>query len=115
MRLGTVETFDDYDAGTVGTWRGSPINDELLYLAVCVNGEAGEFAEKVKKAYRDDNGVLTEHRREAILYELGDVLYYLTRTAIMLDSSLREVAQMNYNKLADRKARGVLGGEGDER
>ncbi|MBR3253121.1 hypothetical protein IKF85_00125, partial [Candidatus Saccharibacteria bacterium] len=41
-----------------------------------VTGEAGEFADKVKKILRDKKGEFTDEDREAIIKELGDVLWY---------------------------------------
>lgn len=78
-------------------------------------GEAGEVQGKIKKIIRDDNGVITDDKREAILDESGDVLWYLARLAKELGSSLEEVAQRNLDKLADRRARGVVTGSGDNR
>ena len=47
--------------------------------------------------------------------ELGDVLWYLTRSANELGYSLVDVAEINLIKLTSRKERGVLQGSGDER
>lgn len=116
-----VLTFQEFDWVTDETWMGSPVSPELLYLTVCITGEAGEIAEKVKKWYRDGGErrgfgfELTRECRTRLLLELGDVLYYLSRMAQALGSSLEEVAQKNVEKLASRKARGVLHGDGDER
>lgn len=82
-----------------------------VYPALGLAGESGEFADKIKKAWR--NGTLID--REAALRELGDVLWYVTVAARDLDSSLEEVARMNIAKLADRAKRGVIKSEGDDR
>jgi NTP pyrophosphatase (non-canonical NTP hydrolase) len=87
----------------------------LVYTALKLNGEAGEVAEKVGKILRDDSGVLTLEKREALIKELGDVLWYVAATARELNVELETVAEQNLNKLADRKARGVLQGSGDSR
>ena len=39
------------------------------------------MAEKIKKAIRDDGGVLTDERRKAVAAELGDVLWYVAQLA----------------------------------
>ena len=52
---------------------------------------------------------------DAIKKELGDVLWYVAMVARELDLSLEDVAQANLDKLASRKERGVLSGNGDNR
>lgn len=103
----------------------------LVYTALKLNGEAGEFAEHVGKSMRDDallitygeyqadpkasTEVLTLERREALLKELGDMLWYISAASVELGSSLSEVARMNLGKLASRSSRGKLQGSGDNR
>lgn len=87
----------------------------LLYVTLGLTGEAGEVAEKVKKMLRNDNGVLSEEKRIAIKHELGDVLWYISQAARLLDFSLSDIAQANIDKLKDRRARGVIKSEGDNR
>lgn len=86
----------------------------LLYVGLGL-GEAGEVQGKIKKVLRDDNGVVTPEKREAILSELGDVLWYAAQIATELDANLSDVAQANLDKLAGRKERGTLTGSGDVR
>lgn len=87
----------------------------LTYVSLGLGGESGEVQEKVKKALRDDNGVVTDATRVGIAKELGDVLWYVARVAAEIDITLEDVAKMNLNKLADRLERGVIGGSGDDR
>ncbi len=86
----------------------------LAYVGLGL-GEAGEVQGKIKKILRDDNGVVSDAKREAILAEVGDLLWYAARVVDELDSSLELVAEGNLHKLNSRKERGVLGGSGDER
>tara|TARA_R110000737_G_C14529529_1_gene476930 strand:- start:852 stop:1166 length:315 start_codon:yes stop_codon:yes gene_type:complete len=74
-------------------------------------GEAGEVAEKIKKLLRDK----TRFSSADIIKELGDVVFYVTALANYYDSDLDAVIQDNVLKLDDREARGVLGGNGDNR
>jgi len=53
----------------------------IEYLNCGVIGETGELAEEIKKMLRDDNGHLTDARRDAIRIEAGDVLWYLSAIA----------------------------------
>jgi NTP pyrophosphatase (non-canonical NTP hydrolase) len=87
----------------------------LTYPALGLCGEAGECAEKVKKAIRDDGGVLSEERRAALAAELGDVLWYLAQLATEAELDLGEIAEDNLAKLLSRRDRGVLQGSGDAR
>ena len=80
-----------------------------------LGGEAGEVLDKVKKIMRDDGGVITDGRREAIKGELGDTLWYLAVLCTELGLSLDDVAAANVQKLKDRKERGVIKGSGDYR
>jgi NTP pyrophosphatase (non-canonical NTP hydrolase) len=77
--------------------------------------EAGEVAGKIKKIFRDKDGVIGEAEWEALKAELGDVLWYLAQTCTELDISLDEVAESNLNKLLDRQARSTIRGDGDNR
>ena len=83
--------------------------------ALGLTGEAGELADKIKKVYRDKGGVFKHEEREAIVKELGDVLWYLTRLGATLGFSLEQIAEINVEKLADRAKRGKIGGSGDDR
>jgi NTP pyrophosphatase (non-canonical NTP hydrolase) len=74
----------------------------ISYLALGLNGEAGEVAEQIKKAIRND-GYLSNERREKIIQELGDVLWYITRIAVEFDVSMAEIAVANIEKLENRK------------
>ena len=86
-----------------------------LYPALGLAEEAGEVAGKYAKAIRDEEGVISEKRKVAIVKELGDVLWFVAELATCLDVDLDVVAEMNLQKLASRKERGVIGGSGDER
>ncbi len=87
----------------------------LLYPTLGLCGEAGEVAEKVKKMIRDDGGVLSDQRRDALAAELGDVLWYVAQLATEARLDLDAIARDNLDKLASRRRRGALSGSGDER
>lgn len=112
-------SFDEYDADSaqtdVGDRAQKALGHDWLYYLLGIMGEAGELSEKVKKLYRDHDGVMSDEYRLSILYELGDILWYVTRLSSKLDSSIAEVALLNRHKLFSRKKRKVLHGEGDNR
>ncbi len=78
-------------------------------------GESGEFAEKMKKIYRNNQGTMNEIERAELLKELGDVLWYISTLANYLGSDLQSVADGNLNKISDRAKRGVVASKGDNR
>lgn len=87
-----------------------PEEMDLPYTALGLVGEAGEYAEKVKKLIRDN----TWDPMQSAL-ELGDVLWYLTNAARSCGYSLEEVMLMNMAKLRSRADREALRGSGDNR
>ncbi len=87
----------------------------FIYPALGLAGEAGEVAEKCKKILRDKNGVVDADDSSSIAKELGDVLWYVSVLASELHLSMDVIAQINLNKLASRKERGVITGSGDNR
>lgn len=114
--------------------QGTPIG--LAYCALKLNGEAGELAEHVGKAMRDDdflpvsqcsredppfwlvanlNGVLTPERKALLIKEVGDVLWYASAICNELGISLEDAATQNLVKLWDRSKRNTLQGSGDNR
>jgi NTP pyrophosphatase (non-canonical NTP hydrolase) len=114
--------------------QGTPLG--LTYCALKLNGEAGELAEHVGKAIRDDGilpiankayvdesaigtvslyETLTTERRELIIKEIGDCLWYLSALCNELGITLAWAMLSNLRKLADRTKRNALRGSGDER
>lgn len=89
----------------------------IVYPTLGLTGEAGEVADKVKKVLRGDNGTreFDDEAREAIAYELGDVLWYAAALAKDLGYDLEVIARMNLRKLQDRQSRSVIHGNGDNR
>ena len=87
----------------------------LSYAALGLAGEAGEYAEKVKKLIRDDKGVLTPERGGAMRKELGDTEWYATENARLIGSNKDDVIWANEQKLKDRIERGTRHGDGDNR
>lgn len=104
--------------------QGTPIGLDYVALKGC--GEAGEFAEHVGKAMRDDRLInvvdgavsfepLTPERHAALVKEIGDQLWYLAAKCNELNITLAQAALVNIEKLFDRTSRDTLRGSGDER
>ncbi|HUA13528.1 MAG TPA: nucleoside triphosphate pyrophosphohydrolase family protein [Candidatus Sulfotelmatobacter sp.] len=109
-------TFEEYQKRALTTviTKQDKFKDTLHWV-LGINGEAGEVAEKIKKIIRDKDGVISEEDKKEITKELGDVLWYIAVLAHQLGYKLDDVAETNLNKLASRKKRGVLTGDGDNR
>jgi NTP pyrophosphatase (non-canonical NTP hydrolase) len=113
----TSEDFDFNAYQQAAARTGAPIATDhpIVYPTLGLVNEAGEVAGKVKKIFRDRQGVITDADREALTLELGDVLWYLSELCTRLGIRLEDVAARNIAKLADRASRGVLLGDGDMR
>lgn len=111
-----------------------PSSENFSYMFLNLVGEVGEFASKVAKAIRKERAQIggfadmgtsscndlifnkfstcieldTELKKEA-----GDILWQLSGLCTIMGWSLEEVAQMNLDKLAARKAVGTIDGNGD--
>ncbi len=107
--------FTDYQTKSRKTAKYPAIGHPVIYPTLGLTNEAGEVAGKIKKIFRDKDGVIGEAEREALKGELGDVLWYLAQVCTELDLSLDEVAEHNIEKLYSRLERGKIGGDGDNR
>lgn len=114
MRL-TFKEYEDrafdmarYEGKGTGTARA------ISYVGLGL-GEAGEVQNQIKKILRDDNGQVTEQRKEAIIAELGDVCWYISALGKELGVSLEEIFERNLIKLESRAERDKIRGDGDYR
>ena len=90
-----------------------------MYPVLALAEEAGEVAGKYAKFVRkhqdahspEEYGALVD----AVILELGDVLYNVSEIARQLGVPLQVILDHNVQKLTDRKARNVIVGEGDNR
>jgi NTP pyrophosphatase (non-canonical NTP hydrolase) len=106
-----------------------PRSFSVIYPAIGLGGESGEVLEKIKKIIRDTpqesmpptaDGVMKliripEDRKQELLKELGDVLWYVSNIASDLEVPLEDIAELNIRKLQSRKDRGAVQGSGDNR
>lgn len=102
-------------------------SNNFSYMFLNLVGEVGEFASKVGKHIRKENLVLDNNNLQGrwnldddtnaeineLKKEAGDILWQLSGLCSVMGWSLEEVAQMNLDKLAARKAIGTIDGNGD--
>ncbi|MEX1018004.1 MAG: nucleoside triphosphate pyrophosphohydrolase family protein [Litorilinea sp.] len=108
-------TFAAYQRESRKTWNEIPMNHPIVYPTLGLTNETGELAGKIKKIFRDKQGVISAQDREDLKKELGDILWYFTQICTELDLTLEEVAASNIDKLFSRLERGKIGGDGDDR
>ena len=92
-------TFNQYQilaersagAGRVGERR-------QIIAALGLAGEAGEFANMIKKITAHGHSI----NKEKLSEELGDILWYLSEAATACGLELNIIAQMNVQKLYER-------------
>lgn len=102
--------------------------DNVSYMAFNLGGEVGEFCSKIAKGIRksqlkiDDNrlvwlvdGAERDELETALELEAGDVLWQLSGLCKIMGWKFDDVARKNLDKLASRKERGVIDGNGDNR
>ena len=75
----------------------------------------GKIQGILKKSIRDDDGFLSSEREQAIAVELCHIWNHTAQFIYLLGGTEAGVMAANLNKLADRKARGVLQGSGNNR
>lgn len=107
--------FGSYQEQSRKTYSDIPTNDFIVYPTLGLVNEAGEFAGKIKKIFRDKGGNFSPEDKAALKGELGDVLWYLTQICTNLGFTLEEVAEDNLDKLFSRLERGKIQGDGDNR
>lgn len=83
---------------------GDTIDTEngLIIAALGLTGEAGEFADLIKK----HKFHFHELDRDKAIKELGDVCWYIARACLALDTTLSEVMRGNIEKLKQRYPEG---------
>jgi NTP pyrophosphatase (non-canonical NTP hydrolase) len=95
--------FDDYQKFVEST----VTHRDDIYPVLGLAGETGEFVELVKKAWRKDGPAWTgSFDREKATSELGDIVWYVARIAMVLGIPLSQVISYNMSKLLKRKHEG---------
>lgn len=114
-------TFDEYEEQAVkfdvffDTEDKSPNSNAFLSKVFGIVGESGEFADKIKKIYRDGGGVMDDDKKAELRKELADIMWYVCVMNCYMGGTLEELAQSNIEKLSSRKERNLIHGKGDNR
>lgn len=119
--------LNDYQKQAMSTCMPSCKN--YSYMFDNLVGEVGEFGGKVGKLHRsglikysEDGDIVPQmfvtewtHHCGELMKEAGDILWQLAGVCEVMGWKLEDVAQQNLQKLASRKKRGVIDGNGDNR
>ena len=92
----TLDEYQKLAARTAGA--GGDGERRIIVSALGLAGEAGEFANIVKKKTAHGHNVSSE----ILADELGDVLWYVAEAATSCGLSLGDIAQQNVEKLCQR-------------
>lgn len=89
---------------------------DLVRLVFCLNRHAAKTAELLESWYYRDHGALGKIGRYVSIHNnITNILVCIEKIAQKFDYTLQEVCNANIEKLAGRKSRGTLGGNGDDR
>ena len=119
-------TLKEYQIGAMSTCMESSAN--FMYMLSGLTAEVGEINDKVAKAIRkgwikiDNNNIEFQPQSgcpfdfiDELVKEISDCLWFVAGISYVLNEPLNNVGHINLDKLASRKARGVIDGNGDNR
>lgn len=90
--------LNDYQSLAIRTAKPGDTEQDLIHAALGLTGEAGEFADAVKKSVVYGRPLDTAH----LIEEIGDALWYVALACRALDVDLATVAEGNIAKLRVR-------------
>lgn len=82
-------------------WSGDYLNLWIQLTAFGLMEEAGEVAKEFRKI-QEEFGNISDTRRQKLILELGDVMWFLAQLAIALNIPLSTIASRNIEKLEER-------------
>lgn len=91
-----------------------PISKNLPLLNI-MEESIGKIAAIAKKSIRDNNGKITEDKKNICIDHLSTILSAIHTLSFMHGFSLEDVFLSNTNKILDRKKRNKINGSGDLR
>lgn len=110
-----AHTFADYTIPIIYTNDGLAVNAPYVYPAMGLSEEAGEATGKLAKVIRDNEGIIPDDKKELLVKELGDVMWFVAELCTLFNVSIEDVMQQNIDKLTSRRERNKIHGSGDER
>lgn len=117
--------LNEYQEKAMQTCMDSSNNFSYMFLNLV--GEVGEFASKIAKMIRKEDGCLNDNclifnglklavEIDAELKkEAGDIMWQISCLCKVMGWNLEDVCQVNLDKLASRSNRNVIDGNGDNR
>lgn len=93
----SLNHYQDYTMARSGA-RSGEFKRDLIYSALAIAGEAGEYVDALKKVYYHEH----ELDKEKLALELGDILWSITAAATELGYSMEEIARINIEKIKRR-------------
>jgi NTP pyrophosphatase (non-canonical NTP hydrolase) len=95
-------------------------SNNFSYMALNLIGELGELMGKIAKRIRKDeakivNNHIILNNDIDLQMEAGDAFWQFAGLCKVMGWKLEDIAQLNLDKLANRKERNVIIGEGDDR
>ena len=100
MKNLTMNEYQQLAEKTSGAGKGG--DRRQIIAALGLAGEAGEFANLIKKLTAHAHNIPVEKLAE----ELGDVMWYVAEAASACNLNLDDIAVMNIKKLKDRYPEG---------
>ena len=107
--------FNEYQKKAFETAIYPDKGDNIIYPAFGIGGETGEVLNKIKKILRDENFSISDEKKDELIKEIGDLLWYIAALSTELKINLNDIAEKNIAKLSSRKERNQLHGSGDNR
>lgn len=120
-------TLNEYQDLAMTTCMESSNND--IYAINGLAAEVGEIQDKIAKWVRKEYIIIKDNQvhftqeavasgkdlPEELAKEVGDVMWFVALLANRLGYTMETIASINISKLASRKERGVIDGNGDNR
>jgi NTP pyrophosphatase (non-canonical NTP hydrolase) len=119
-------TLKEYQIGAMSTCMKS--SENFMYMLSGLTAEVGEINDKVAKGIRkewikiDNNNIVFQIEKgcpldfiDELVKEISDVQWFVAGMSHVLNEPLNNVGHINLDKLASRKTRGVIDGNGDNR